>query len=263
MSSTTDIEKEYKVAQKLILDVRAQLEEVESIQHTSGLFASGSGSQHSQSSTRARRTYQADEIEGGMVSPSAVNNHKQQLKIMELQTALTQNINKLSRSERSIRDMVPQLPMNKKDYWKREVENITEESRFLRRSVDKYLRSIHDTERDRELLMGAYKSTSAERRGEKAVMESLADQRSSMQRSKQVIEQMKDYGANLMSMLGEQSDTMRAAHRRVMDMGVTMGIVQSTLGMIQRRHIRDKWIVYTGMFLVSALLMFVFWWKFL
>jgi Golgi SNAP receptor complex protein 2 len=267
-TSTADIEREYKTVQKLILEIKSQLEQIEGVQHQekyNGKYGS-TGSEHFQGTTpRARRAYQMEEIEGGMVSPSAIDGQVQQTKILELQAQLSANINKLSRAERSIRDMVAHLPLNKRDHWKREIENVTDESRFLRRSVDKYMRTIHDSERDRELLMGSYKGSTNDEaaRTHEERMGELHKQRASMSRSLQVIEQMKDVGTNVMEMLSEQSDTLRGVHRKVIDMGISMGVVGSTLRLIERRHKMDKWIVYIGMVLIMALLIFVFWWRFL
>lgn len=261
-TSTTDIEREYKTVQKLILTVKSQLEQIEhSPQHKSG----STGSEHYQGTApRARRTYHMEEIEGGMVSPTQIDGHVQQSKLLELQSQLSANINKLSRSERTIREMVTHLPSNKKDYWKREVENITDESRYLRRSVDKYMKSIHDHERDRELLMGSYAASNNDAvRTQQERMGELTNQKASMTRSLQIVEQMKDVGANIMGMLGEQSDTLRGVQRKVLDMGVQLDVVGSTLRLINRRHLMDKWIVYIGMIIVCALLLFVFWWRFL
>lgn len=263
-SSTTDIEREHKMVQKLILEVRAQLEQVEGMQPQNAKFGS-TGSEHYKGTPRARKTYQIDEVEGGMVSPSSVDGQLQHNKILDLQSQLSTNINKLLRSERKIKEMVTNLPLNKREHWKREVDNITEESRFLRRSVDKYLKTINDHEKDRELLLGSYKGFQNDDaiRNHQEMMNELHSQKDSMNRSLQVIEQMKEVGAGVLEMLGQQSDILRGVHRKVMDMGVHLGVVQSTLRMISRRHLMDRWVVYIGMFLVMALLVLVFWWKFM
>lgn len=216
------VEHDYKHTQKLILEIRNQLELLETERDTSST----------------------------------------------LQEKVSMNMNKLARFEHTLRQNVAQLTQNqKKDLWLRQTEQVTDELYFLRKSVDRYLKKVNSYRRDRELLLQLEQQGTGRRRRHISEdpnenLEELEVQRESLSQSERVIEQIKDVGQSVLEMLGGQRDTLKKARSSLLDLGVMLGVSRSTLNYIDRRLQLDKLIVYCGMFVVSLLLVFVFYWRF-
>lgn len=181
-----------------------------------------------------------------------------------------------------------------RDQYRRQVDRISEEHMFLRKSVDRYLKRVDDSARQRELLLelgdprennnnnsgggslharkrfgflsggGGPASLPMHVQEEEAYaqrMQQRQQQRQSLLSSIQLVEQMKQIGADIGVMLGEQGDVLRRARQQLWEVGSLLGLSQSTLRMIERRLTVDRWIVYVGMLVITLLLLFVWIYK--
>ena len=189
-----------------------------------------------------------------------------------LNERVTSNITALSRCEQSLRSMLQQLSAaNGKDIWQQQVNHLSNELSFLRTSTNKMMRRISESEHARRLLLGSdengdyLKSGGGGGRGGATMMSDeermrhLHAQSSSFQRSVALVEQMKTAGSSVLEMLSTQRETLQGARRRVLDIGLMLGVSQSTIRMIERRNIIDRVIVYGGMMLISCILLYFFW----
>ena len=187
-----------------------------------------------------------------------------------LNERVTSNITALSRCEQSLRSMLQQLSAaNGKDIWQQQVNHLSNELSFLRTSTNKMMRRISESEHARRLLLGSdedgdYLKSGGGRGGatmmsDEERMRHLHAQSSSFQRSVALVEQMKTAGSSVLEMLSTQRETLQGARRRVLDIGLMLGVSQSTIRMIERRNIIDRVIVYGGMMLISCILLYFFW----
>jgi len=134
------------------------------------------------------------------------------------------------------------------------LNNIKDELASLREEIDYHDRKQERIKREREILLdGATEYEPLQ------THQHLVGQHMSLDRSLGVLEQIRDSGANVLGMLSEQSDTLKNARTKLLDMGVSLGVSQATLRSIERRLKMDSIIVCIGMFVVSILL-FLMWW---
>lgn len=115
--------------------------------------------------------------------------------------------------------------------------------------------------KEREQLLGKRRNAAGGRNdgGPQIVIDSLHTQSDSLRRSNQAIDEMQQIGTSVLHSLHDQGDFLKATHRRILDLANMIGVSQSTLRLIERRHFFDKWLVYLGIFLTSVML-FAMWW---
>ena len=87
-------------------------------------------------------------------------------------------------------------------------------------------------------------------------------QNKSLDKSIQLIEQMKDVGIGALGMLSEQRDIIKRVHDTVVGMASSLGVSQSTIRKIENRYFRDKIMIYVGMCLITLLLIFIYFFMF-
>ena len=69
----------------------------------------------------------------------------------------------------------------------------------------------------------------------------------SLKRSSDMVTDLSSLSNAVLSSLGDQSSSLKSAHRKVFDIANRLGLSNSLLRVIERRDVLDKWIVYGGM----------------
>lgn len=80
---------------------------------------------------------------------------------------------------------------------------------------------------------------------------------SSMQNAHHGVDEMLDTGNNVMNSLRSQRDTLKGAHKRIMDIGNTLGLSNHTMKLIERRIKEDKYVLFGGMAVTSCIILLV------
>lgn len=70
---------------------------------------------------------------------------------------------------------------------------------------------------------------------------------SSMTNAHHGVDEMLDTGNNVMNSLRSQRDILKGAHKRIMDIGNTLGLSNHTMKLIERRIKEDKYVLFIGM----------------
>lgn len=70
---------------------------------------------------------------------------------------------------------------------------------------------------------------------------------SSMKNAHQGVDEMLDTGNNVMGSLRSQRETLKGAHKRIVDIGNTLGLSNHTMKLIERRIKEDKYVLFGGM----------------
>ncbi|CAM6101236.1 unnamed protein product [Calypogeia fissa] len=153
-----------------------------------------------------------------------------------------------------------QIPVAQRGLWKRKVEQVAEESNSLKQSLEKYLarqrrRQVEAQERD-ELLKRL--------NGDSASILQVYDEESQVLQSAQNSSRMLDdafaAGAAVLAKYSDQRDRLKAAQRKALDVLNTVGLSNSVLRVIERRHRMDKWVAYVGMVLTVVIVIAVWIW---
>lgn len=61
-------------------------------------------------------------------------------------------------------------------------------------------------------------------------------------------------GHNVLGSLHSQRDTLKGAHRRILDIGNTLGLSNHTMKLIERRIHEDKYVVFGGMAVTTLII---------
>ena len=69
----------------------------------------------------------------------------------------------------------------------------------------------------------------------------------SMMNAHRGVDDMIASGSNILGSLRSQRDTLKSAHKRILDMGQTLGLSNDTMRMIERRLKEDKVVMFAGM----------------
>ncbi|KAK7854177.1 membrin-11 [Quercus suber] len=143
-----------------------------------------------------------------------------------------------------------------RDLWKRKVEQVTEEAESLKQSLDKYfLRNQKRTmeAKERAELLGRANGESHILR----IFDEEAQARQSVRSSARMLEEASLTGEAILSAM---SGSRNNAHRKALDVLNTVGLSNSVLRLIERRHRVDNWIKYAGMILTLAIVFIIWRW---
>ena len=74
-----------------------------------------------------------------------------------------------------------------------------------------------------------------------------------------MVDELAAFGEGVLASLREQRGMLKGAHRRVLDVGATLGLSSTLMRVIERRTAGDRIIVYGGMGVVLLLLGLAVW----
>ncbi|XP_031637493.1 probable Golgi SNAP receptor complex member 2 [Contarinia nasturtii] len=79
----------------------------------------------------------------------------------------------------------------------------------------------------------------------------------SMMNAHQGVDDMLNTGHNALENLRTQREKLKGAHKRILDIGNTLGLSNTTMRLIEKRLSEDKYVLYIGM-AVTLLVIFIF-----
>lgn len=145
-----------------------------------------------------------------------------------------------------------------RDLWKRKVEQVAEEADSLKESLDRV--SMRQQRRMQEVRDRAELMERANGEGEHVlkIFDDEAQALQSARNSHMMIEEAYATGVAVLSKYADQRDRLKRAQRKALDILNTVGLSNSVLKLIERRHRLDKWIAYAGM-IVTVVVVYMFW----
>ncbi|XP_026727355.1 probable Golgi SNAP receptor complex member 2 [Trichoplusia ni] len=85
----------------------------------------------------------------------------------------------------------------------------------------------------------------------------LGQEQVSLQNSHRNVDEMIHTGSNILETLKYNRETLKGAHRRIIDLANTLGLSNATISLIERRVSQDKYILFGGMFVTLAVITLV------
>lgn len=85
----------------------------------------------------------------------------------------------------------------------------------------------------------------------------LAQEQVSLQNSHRNVDEMLHTGSSMLETLRYNRETLKGAHRRIIDLANTLGLSNATISLIERRVSQDKYILFGGMFVTLAVIVLV------
>ncbi|KAI4319677.1 hypothetical protein MLD38_033250 [Melastoma candidum] len=213
----------YQSSRRLLLRTRDALERLERFESTSTVAAGG-----------------------GLDSPELSTSIKRD--IVQIQSSCIE----MDRLWRSIG------AKSQRDLWRRKVEQVAEEAESLKESLDKYF--LRNQKRlmeakERAELLGRANGDAAH------VLRIFDDEAQAMQsarNSSRMLEESFATGVAILSKYSEQRERLKKAQRKALDVLNNVGLSNSVLKLIERRHRVDKWIKYAGM-ISTVIILYAFW----
>ncbi|KAK4786821.1 hypothetical protein SAY86_010654 [Trapa natans] len=154
----------------------------------------------------------------------------------------------------------PIVAKPQRDLWKRKVEQVAEEAESLKECLDRYFsrnqKRMMEVKERAELLGRA--------NGENAhVLRIFDDEAQAMQsarNSSRMLEESLQTGIAILSKYSEQRERLKKVQRKALDVLNTVGLSNSLLKLIERRHRVDIWIKYAGMAITLIIVISVWRW---
>ncbi|KAK3149818.1 hypothetical protein QOZ80_3AG0223340 [Eleusine coracana subsp. coracana] len=145
-----------------------------------------------------------------------------------------------------------------RDLWKRKVEQLSEEVDSLKETLDR--NSLHQQKRILEAKERAelFERANGESSHVLRIFDDEAQAMQSARSSSRMLEEAYETGVAILHKYADQRDRLKSAQRKALDVLNTVGLSNSVLKLIERRHRVDKWIAYAGM-IITIVVMIVFW----
>eukprot|EP00743_Colponemidia_sp_Colp-15_P005774 GILK01006206.1.p1 GENE.GILK01006206.1~~GILK01006206.1.p1 ORF type:complete len:212 (-),score=25.51 GILK01006206.1:161-796(-) len=170
---------------------------------------------------------------------------------VNLQQTLSMKVNELTRIVGQLEQLVQLESGAKRDTWRRRVEALAADNASLRASLDKHLGLIYRHKREEEDRQRLFERRSQDGTAVSAYLR----EHNSLKEQNNLIDGIFETGRSVLTSLSSQGATLKGAQRRVLDIANVLGLSNSLMRVIERRHSVDKWLVLGGMIVT----MLVFW----
>lgn len=224
----------YQNARRLLLRTRDALEKLERLDSSS--FSSSSYSSSSSAS-----------LAGIGLDPSELS-FSIKRDVTQIQS-LCAEMDRLSRSIGA---------KGQRDLWKRKVEQVAEEADSLRESLDKHALKQQKRAQEAKERADLLGRASGDSEHVLRIFDEEAKAMQSARNSHMMLDEAYATGVAVLSKYAEQRDRLKRAQRKALDVLNTVGLSNSVLKLIERRHRVDKWVAYAGM-MITVVLMCMFW----
>lgn len=150
----------------------------------------------------------------------------------------------------------------KKDDFRRRIQHLRTAHSHIRSSFESHLRRLendHAHLQKQTLFSGARGGVDYASRGEGFDLE-MAES-SSLSRSSRMVDGHLQTGQETLLDLMSQRERLKGVQRHVFDMLNYLGVSNSMLKTVERRDVVDKLLVFAGMFLISLLILAIWWFR--
>ncbi|WIA22152.1 hypothetical protein OEZ85_004488 [Tetradesmus obliquus] len=148
----------------------------------------------------------------------------------------------------------------KHDVWKRKVEQVSDEADFLRQSLDRFGGRQVARQReaaDREELLARAEMG----RQIKDAMDEEAAVMGHVTRSRRMMSEMFEQGGSILANMSQNRERIKRAQKKMLDVLNSVGMGESVLRMIERRHKADVYLALGGMGTIGLLTFGLIWWR--
>ena len=177
---------------------------------------------------------------------------------LDLQSQISQHLNALAREVQALEALLPSIPAAQRSLWRKRVAQLQDESSSQRAALGKFAGKVAAKmrhEEERQALL--------HRRNHGGVdcainIDAIAQEQRKLNDVTSQVDDFIGYAGALLQETNRQGTAIKGIQKKVLSIGATLGLSNSTLKMIERRLLGDKLILYGGMLLTCALLWFVF-----
>ena len=176
----------------------------------------------------------------------------------EILSSVSLSLSELSHRISLLRTLVNNEAPQAREIWVVKIESLSSDHSEMvnqMNQIEEKERASYNYRREREGLFGG---GGAYRRDNMSAMGELAEEGASTDRSNRMVNEIIATGSATMDSLLTQRDRLKGVRRMVLDMGTLLGLSDSTMRLIERRDVVDRWIVVGGMMLTLFILFLLF-----
>ena len=176
-----------------------------------------------------------------------------------LERSVSAAVDELGRRIQSLENLVHREPPNRREVWRSRVERLAQDFYGFRASVERHWQRMSQSERERRIRSELFDGRTSEDSSGSSAVDAYLKEAESLERSKNYVNSLKEYGTSVLKQMDEQGDLLKSARRKVWDVANTLGLSNSLMKIIQRRERGDKWLVYGGMLVTTSVLAGLWW----
>ena len=146
--------------------------------------------------------------------------------------------------------------------WNRKILELREDVKSISRQAQQYDRRVnqnvrHVKERD-DLLRRRKRTVGPNGGGEHHDMSNLADESQSLAQSSIMVDDLLNTGQASLHGLVDQRSRLRGVRKVVSDIGMRLGLTNTTMRIIERRDITDAYLVFGGIVVTCIVIYFCY-----
>ncbi|XP_061712565.1 probable Golgi SNAP receptor complex member 2 [Cydia pomonella] len=148
-------------------------------------------------------------------------------------------------------------PINSRPMAKMRVDQLKYDNRHIQASLN----NVQNKRRRREQELAEREQLLSRRFGpghdHTITVDYLAQEQQSLHNSHRNVDEMLHTGSNILQTLRYNRDTLKGAHKRLIDLANTLGLSNATISLIERRVSQDKYLLFGGMFVTLVVIVLV------
>ncbi|CAG9782993.1 unnamed protein product [Diatraea saccharalis] len=174
----------------------------------------------------------------------------------EIENAIQSKINAINANCEKLDIFVFKTPINQRPMAKMRVDQLKYDNKHIQASLTnaQNKRQRREQERaDREQLLSrrfGHDHTAI-------TVDYLAQEQTSLVNSHRNVDEMLHTGSSILETLRYNRETLKGAHRKLIDLANTLGLSNATISLIERRVSQDKHVLFGGMFVTLAVIVLV------
>lgn len=154
--------------------------------------------------------------------------------------------------------LVHKEPLSRRQNAKLRIDQLKYDTRHLQAALRMYQHEIfkkRQEEKEREeLLSRRFTRNSMSEQDTTILIDHSVQHNMSLQNANRGVDDMLRSGSSILENMREQRNTLKGAHRRMIDIANTLGLSNTTMRLIERRASEDKYILFGGMFITLVVI---------
>lgn len=178
-----------------------------------------------------------------------------------LQGQIGASLSTLARLLGEVDEMARREPSSdKREQFKLRVNSLQREHQSLKRNLERIQVQFRERalERSRNELL--HRQVPSESSSSSYPVDFQQKEKESLNYTGTKLDEYIGIGMATLDSLSRQKQTLKATHRKILDVANILGISQSLIRVIDIRHRQDKWMFYGGALLVLSIIYFVIFW---
>ncbi|XP_045760823.1 probable Golgi SNAP receptor complex member 2 [Maniola jurtina] len=173
-----------------------------------------------------------------------------------IENAIQSKINTISANCERLDVLVFKTPINQRAMAKMRVDQLKYDNKHIQASLNNASNKRRRREQEKvereQLLSRRFGHDHTE-----ITVDYLAQEQNSLQNSHRNVDDMIHTGSNILQTLRYNRDTLKRAHKRIIDLANTLGLSNATISLIERRVSQDKYVLFGGMLVTLAVIVLV------